>query len=47
MQVELAKGRQEPVAVGDGVLRLTAAVVAHLQAVVDEVGERHRDREQA
>ena len=46
MQVDLAEGGQEPVGVGDGV-RVAAAFVAHLQAVVDEVGERHRDREQA
>ena len=46
MEVELAERGQEPVGVGDGVRR-SPPFVAHLQAVVDEVGERHGDREQA
>lgn len=48
VQVELAQRRQEPVGVGRGVCDdgVADAGVVDLQAVVDEVGERHRDREQ-
>jgi hypothetical protein len=45
VQVQLAEGGQESVGVGDSVW--SGALVAHLQAVVDEVGERHRHCEQA
>ena len=47
VQVDLAQGRQEPVGVGNGVdERRLVLGVADLEAVVDEVGERHRDGEQ-
>ena len=45
MKVHFAQRRQEAVGVGDGVR--IAAFVAHLQPVVDEVGERQRHGEQS
>jgi hypothetical protein len=45
MQIDFTQRRQEAVGVGDDVR--VGALVAHLEAVVDEVGERQRHSEQA
>ena len=49
VQVHLAECRQEAVRVGDRVHveRAVGTLVAHLESVVHEVDERHRDREQS
>ena len=45
MKVHLAQRGQEAVGVGDGGVRF-GTLIAHLQPVVDEVGERQRHGEQ-
>lgn len=49
VQVEFAEVGQEPVGVGRGVRddRVIGPGIADFEPVVDEVGERHGDREQA
>ena len=47
MEIQLAERRQEPIGIGDGVRRSALALIADLQPVVGQVGERQRNAEEA